>query len=179
MGLTGDCRNGNATAMNEKKIIEKRQELIAKTLSPYHMALEREGISPSLLASKRKEQLTAQRITHRMMEGDTRLMDKGAKAIAKGDRHTLIEIVCDDYAIQQRATEAVEHLLGLAEDRTVVEHRGAVDMTFFPPAPTSVAEWEREYARMAAAKAGAVDDPNAKLLPGGEEGRDSGQGDKE
>ena len=151
-----------------------RNTLIADELSPYRDALEQIGIGPLTVAKKRKQQLKARSIKHIKIKGDvaagTRL-GIGYKVIAPGGvtetingnivfDDTMIEYKGPDWNIQERATSALEKIFDKPH-KQVIEHTGEINMTNFPPAPTTMEEWEADYKRMRDRKKNDPNDPNA------------------
>jgi hypothetical protein len=52
--------------------------------------------------------------------------------------------------------------MGFANETAIIEHQGNVAMTFYPPQPTTIEAWEREYQRMASSKAQRITDTNGE-----------------
>lgn len=106
---------------------EIAEETIAELLSPYRQALDDKGIGPNLLARKRKQQLNAKSVKHIKIKGELAedaKLPPGYKIISHGGMvvgdkgvttfdDAVIEYKGNDWAIQTKATESLEKILGL------------------------------------------------------------------
>lgn len=146
-----------------------RNDLIDAHLSPYRDALTQIGIGPLTVARKRKQQLKAKSVKHIKVKGDIPLCTKlapgyrviGAGGVTESEHgnivfdDTLIEFRGIDWGIQEKATAALEKIFDIPQ-KQIVEHTGSIGMTYFPPEPQSMDEWEEMYEKMKAGK----HDPN-------------------
>lgn len=144
-------------------INDKRNDLASALAAPYIKALETVGIGPSLLARVRKEGLTANKVVQRTIEGPCDVQaTKYTKVIAVSDKHTVLESTYPDHALRRQTARDIEVLMGFANETAIIEHQGNVAMTFYPPQPTTIEAWEREYQRMASSKAQRITDTNGE-----------------
>jgi len=150
-----------------------REETIQELLAIYRSALETAAIGPDLLAKKRKQQLSAKVVRHINIRGsipEEIKLPSGYRIISNGGvtrtdkggmifHDILIEYKGPDWAIQIKATESLEKILGLYNEKINLSTSAAVQtqLTDFPPEPKSLEEWEEIYHRFVAQKNGTGD----------------------